>query len=157
MWGPAGGEVEVLKGFLTKGPSWRVFSIHVSRDSKSLGPWCLTASSFGLNSFNLCVTQLCYYGHSYMQARESGRLLDHFLIFCQSFFRPCCWNPTYKFHVRRALTSFSLSITNQNNLIFYEMFLVFSIRVTYLAFFNLDTSLLITGTLNNFNWCWPLS
>lgn len=40
----------------TEGSSWSVFSIHVSKDCRSLGPWYLTASWSGLNSFSLDIT-----------------------------------------------------------------------------------------------------
>lgn len=51
----------LLLGKLTTGPSWSVFSIHVSRACKSLGPWYLTASSFGLYNFNLDITHVLLY------------------------------------------------------------------------------------------------
>lgn len=45
---------------LTEGSSWSIFSIQVSRDCRSLGPWYFTASWSGLNSLSLHVTQKCF-------------------------------------------------------------------------------------------------
>ncbi len=43
---------------LTEGSSWSVFSIQVSRDCRSLGPWYLIASWSGLNNFSLHITSI---------------------------------------------------------------------------------------------------
>lgn len=55
---------------LTEGSSWSVFSIQVSRDCRSLGPWYFTASWSGLNNLSLHIRQ-------YIQLHETrhGRFI----------------------------------------------------------------------------------
>lgn len=63
-------EVRPERTQLTDGSSWSVFSIQVSSDCRSLGPWYLIASSSGLNNFNLEITHFFS-----LKEMEHGRVM----------------------------------------------------------------------------------